>query len=224
MTKPDLKNLFGTAIREKRFELRISQEELAHRSGLHRTYISDVERGARNLSLESIERLARALDLSISALFQQAGNGGVQDEFVDILLVEDDLRDVEMTTRAFHKARITNDLHVVMDGAEALDFLFPEDSDGGRGARPLPGIILLDLNLPRVDGLEVLRRIKADPRTRAIPVIVLTASQHDRDIEECRRLGVESYIVKPVSFQNFSAVTAQLSLDWALRKPVQEKD
>src|SRR5438477_8397408 len=104
----DLKRLFGTAIKGKRSELGISHEELAHRAGLHRTYISDVERGARNLSLESIEKLAHALELSVATLFARAGDGAGADPFVEILLVEDNPDDVQLTLRAFRKARITN--------------------------------------------------------------------------------------------------------------------
>jgi len=219
MSTGDVKQIFGAAIRSQRTELHMSQEELADRAGLHRTYISDVERGARNLSLESIERLARALELSVSVLFARAANGAGSEQLVEILLVEDNPHDAALTVRAFRKARITNVLHVAHDGAEALEFLFATGTHEDRAHRPLPGVILLDLNLPKLDGLEVLRRIKADKRTQQIPVIVLTASNHDRDIAACRRLGVESYIIKPVGFQNFSEVTPHLRLDWALKKP-----
>jgi CheY-like chemotaxis protein len=214
----NVKKLFGAAIRRQRIELDFSQEELAERAGLHRTYISDVERGARNLSLESIERLARALEISVSTLFARAGNGTGREQLVEILLVEDDPRDAELTVRAFRKARISNVVHVARDGAEALEFLFGTDADGHHH-RPLPVVILLDLNLPKIDGLEVLRRIRADKRTQKIPVIVLTVSDRDGDIAACRQLGAESYIVKPVGFHNFSEVTPQLRLDWALKKP-----
>lgn len=211
--------MFGTAIRNQRLRLRMSQEELADRAGLHRTYVSDVERGARNISLESIDRLARALKLSVSTLFKRAGNGGGNDPLIEILLVEDNARDAALTVRAFDKARITNVLHVVSDGLEALDFLFAMGVHERRREKPLPGLILLDLNLPKIDGLEVLRRIKADKRTRQIPVIVLTASDLDRDIAVCRQLGVQSYIVKPVGFINFSEVTQRLRMEWGLKKP-----
>jgi two-component system response regulator len=216
MTIGDVKSRFGTALRNQRIERRISQEELADRAGLHRTYISDVERGARNLSLENIDKLARALGLSISMLFARAGKEMGSASVVDILLIEDDPRDVEMTVRAFRKARVTNTLHVARDGAEALQFLFPSGTLDRGNAHPLPGVVLLDLNLPRIDGLEVLRRIRADKRTREIPVIVLTVSGDDRDMAECRHLGVENYIVKPVGFRNFVEALPQLSLDWAL--------
>ena len=220
MTIGDLKRLFGTAIRSKRSELGISQEELADRAGLHRTYVSDVERGARNLSLESIEKLASALELSISGLFERARDGGTNSQTVEVLLVEDEPLDVELTLRAFQKARFTNPLHVVHDGAEALEFVFGTGAYAHRRDLPLPGVILLDLNLPKINGLELLRQLKADKRTEKIPVIVLTVSQQDRDIAECRRLGVEQYLVKPVDFRNFSEVTPHLLFEWALVKPL----
>jgi two-component system, response regulator len=215
----DLKTLLGTAIKSERSQLGISQEELANRAGLHRTYVSDVERGARNPSIASIEKLAQALKLSVSALFGRAINGRGARDVVEILLVEDDPHDVKLTMRAFQKAKITNPVHVVRDGAEALDFLFATGLYAHRWEDHQPKIILLDLNLPKINGLEVLRRIKADKRTRHIPVIILTVSSQDRDINECRRLGAETYIVKPVQFQNFSEVTPGLNLAWVLVKP-----
>jgi two-component system response regulator len=140
------------------------------------------------------------------------------DELVDILFVEDQADDAELTMQALKSAKITNRIHVVRDGAAALDFLFSTGEYARRepGSRPL--MILLDLNLPKISGLEVLRRIKADPRTRSIPVVVLSASKQDRDIATSKRLGAEAYIVKPVDFQNLSQVTPQLSLQWALLK------
>jgi CheY-like chemotaxis protein len=216
MATIDLKTLLGMAIKTQRASLGISQEELAYRAGLHRTYISDLERGARNPSIESIEKLAGALQVSVSKLFENAASGDGSRQMVEILLVEDDLADVDLTLRAFKKANITNPLHVTRDGEEALDFIFGTGSYARRrGARQLQ-IILLDLNLPKVSGLEVLRRIKADKRTAHIPVVVLTASARDRDITECRRLGAKNYIVKPVAFENFSEITPRLSLAWAL--------
>jgi CheY-like chemotaxis protein len=169
-----------------------------------------VERGARNPSLESVQKLADALELSLPILFERATNG--QGQLVEILLVEDNARDIELTLRAFKKARLTNPVRIANDGQEALDFLFAP----AQATASHPRIILLDLNLPKIGGLEVLRRIKDDQRTQKIPVVVLTVSEHDGDMAECRRLGVETYIVKPVGFQNFSAITATLSLDWML--------
>jgi CheY-like chemotaxis protein len=218
MATIDLKALLGMAIKTERCVLGISQEELAERAGLHRTYVSDVERGARNPSIASIEKLAQALKLSVSALFHRASNDGRSTEFVEILLVEDNPQDVELTKLAFEKARMTNPLHLVRDGVEALDFLFGTGAYQHRTYAALPEIILLDLNLPKKSGLEVLRRIKADKLTKDIAVIVLTTSTRDRDMAECRRLGVETYIIKPVGFQKLSEVTPNLNLAWTLVK------
>jgi CheY-like chemotaxis protein len=219
MATADLKALLGAAIKAERSALGISQEELAYRADLHRTYISDVERGARNPSIESIEKLARALQISVSTLFEQARSGSQAKELVEILLVEDNPRDVQLTLRGFAKAKITNPVHVVRDGDDALDFLFATGPYTNRRNARSPQIILLDLNLPKKSGIEVLQKIKANETTRDIPVIVLTASNRDRDIVECRRLGADNYIVKPVGFQNLSEVTARLSLAWTLVKP-----
>jgi CheY-like chemotaxis protein len=199
--------------------LGISQEELASRAGLHRTYISDLERGARNPSVESVERLARALQISVARLFQQGNGGNETKHWLEILLVENNPREVKLTTRAFEKAQITNPVHVVNDGAEALDFVFATGPYTNRAGARLPQVILLDLNLPKKSGRQVLREIKGDKRTQHIPVIILTVSNRDRDINECRRLGAEAYIVKPVDFRKFSEVTPRLSLEWVLVKP-----
>jgi CheY-like chemotaxis protein len=215
----DMKVVLAHAIKQQRSALGISQEELAARAGLHRTYVSEVERGERNPSITSVEKLAQALEISMTSLFDptlpQSGPG----EALEILLVEDNPIDVELTKNAFRKAQITNLLHIVNDGETALDFIFGRGSRADRAnARP-PRLILLDLNLPRKSGLEVLKEIKHNPRTQNIPVIILTISDRDEDISECRKLGAETYIVKPVSFQNFSKVTTVLSLSWVLVEP-----
>ncbi len=213
MATIDLKTLLGMAIKTQRASLGISQEELAHRAGLHRTYVSDLERGARNPSIESIEKLADALQVSVSNLFEGAENGSSSRQMEEILLVQDNPRDVDLTIRVFKKANITNPLNVARDGEEALDLVF---ADANRGNLRRTLLILLDLNLPKISGLEFLRRIKAAEQTQDIPVIILTLSIRDRDIAECRKLGVEDYIVKPVDFQNFSEVTARFGLAWTL--------
>ena len=227
-TRHDVKWSFATVLRACRGRLGISQEELAGRAGLHRTYVSDIERGARNLSLESIDKLAKALEIPVSTLFSrlrelpQTSSGTcsalASDELVDILLLEGDPDDVKLTLRAFDKANFANRVYVVADGAEALDFLFRSGGYAHRWVGDRPKVILLDLKLPKIGGLEVLRQIKAEPQTRMIPVVVLTDSQEHRDIAECRRLGVEAYISKPVDFPRFAMVTPQLSLQWALVK------
>ena len=135
-----------------------------------------------------------------------------------ILLVEDDPDHELLTIRALKKSNIANDIKVARDGAEALDYVFCRNRYAGRYIDDRPQVILLDLNLPKVSGIEVLRQIKADDRTKSIHVIVLTVSQHDGDIAQCRKLGADTYIVKPVSFNNLSEVTAHLKLYWALLK------
>ena len=135
---------------------------------------------------------------------------------VEILLVEDNPNDVELMLHAFRKHNLSNYIHVVRDGAEALEFVFGTDAAAPHSTEPSPKVILLDLKLPKVDGLEVLRRLKTDPRTRAIPVVVLTSSREERDIVESYQLGVNSYIVKPVDFGQLVESVRQLGLYWLL--------
>jgi two-component system, response regulator len=137
-------------------------------------------------------------------------------DVVDILLVEDSDEDAELTIRALKQRKLANDLFRVKDGAEALDFIFATGAYASRGHRPKPRVVLLDLKLPKVDGMEVLRRMKEDPTTRTIPVVMLTSSKEDRDLEAAYRYGVNSYIVKPVEFDKFVAAVEQLGLYWAL--------
>ncbi len=135
---------------------------------------------------------------------------------VEILLVEDNPRDAELTLRALKKNNLANSVHVVHDGAEALEFVFATGAYEGRSMLQKPKVILLDLKLPKVDGLEVLQRIKSDDRTRVIPVAVLTSSKEDRDLLQCYKLGVNSYIVKPVDFESFVKAVQELGLYWLL--------
>jgi CheY-like chemotaxis protein/predicted XRE-type DNA-binding protein len=223
MEKIAIEKRLGISVKNWRTQLAIPQDELARRSGFHRSYISDVERGARNVSLKGIEKLSEALGISIQTLFADVDSKSAStplrtDEMVDILLVEDNENDMFLTMQALKKANLTNRIFVVRDGAAALDYLFCTGEFTYRRLNDQPQVILLDLNLPKIDGLEVLRRVKADARTRAIPVVVLTASRDDAAIATCKRLGAETFIAKPVNFQNFSAMTLQLSLQWALLK------
>ncbi|MGB5105934.1 MAG: response regulator [Candidatus Zixiibacteriota bacterium] len=133
---------------------------------------------------------------------------------VEILLVEDNPNDVELTLRALKKSNITNRIHVVRDGEEANEFIFCEGKFASRKIEDVPSIILLDLKLPKIDGLEILKRVKSDPRTKSIPVIVLTSSREQRDILESYNLGTNSYIAKPVNFEQFAAAIQQLGLYW----------
>ena len=131
-----------------------------------------------------------------------------------ILLIEDNPSDVDLTKRALVKSRITNRLVVAGDGQEALDYLFGTMAQAGRDAQPLPTIILLDLKLPKIDGHEVLRRIRSDERTRRLPVVILTSSCEEQDLAMGYDLGVNSYIRKPVDFVQFVTAIEHLGLYW----------
>jgi two-component system response regulator len=137
-------------------------------------------------------------------------------DIVDILLVEDNPQDLELALRALQKAKIRNRIQVARDGAEALDFIFCEGNHHDRKIEDTPKVILLDLKLPKVDGLEVLKRLKGDERTRSIPVVILTSSREQKDIVESYQLGVNSYIVKPVNFEGFANAVRDLGLYWLL--------
>ncbi|MFZ2161295.1 MAG: response regulator [Sideroxyarcus sp.] len=135
---------------------------------------------------------------------------------VEILLVEDNPTDAELCIRSLKKNNLANKLVWVKDGAEALDFLFATGAYAERSVTCPPKVILLDLRLPKVDGKEVLRRVKSDERTRAIPVVVLTSSKEDRDVAESYQLGVNSFISKPVGFEDFARTVKDLGLYWLL--------
>lgn len=134
---------------------------------------------------------------------------------IELLIVEDDPNDLELTLRALKKGKFTNRIQVARDGAEALDFIFGEGGNS-RSHGETPRLILLDLKLPKVDGLQVLRRLKEDERTRAIPVVVMTSSKEQSDLVESYRLGVNSYVVKPVSFEGFAKAVQDLGFYWLL--------
>ncbi len=140
-------------------------------------------------------------------------------EKIEILLVEDNAEDAEMTMRALRKKNLANQLHWVKDGAEALDYLFCTGPYAGRDPAHPPKLVLLDIKMPKVDGIEVLRRVKAS-ELKSIPVVVMTSSNEERDVLESYRLGVNSYIVKPVQFEAFLETVASLGLYWVLTNRV----
>jgi CheY-like chemotaxis protein len=140
----------------------------------------------------------------------------MSDNLVEILLVEDNPFDLEVTLNALARHNLSNHVAIVRDGEEVLEFLFCTGAYADRRIENTPGVVLLDLKLPKVDGLEVLRRIKADPRTRKIPVVVLTTSRNERHIAEAYQLGVNSYVVKPIDLEQFCEVMRQVGMYWVL--------
>lgn len=140
----------------------------------------------------------------------------IAENLIEILLVEDNENDAELTIRALKKRNLANHVYWVKDGAAALDYFFGTGLDIARNINQPPKLILLDLKLPKVDGLEVLRQLKGDARTKHIPVVVLTSSNQKPDIARCYQLGVNSYLVKPVEFDNFSEAVALLGMYWLL--------
>jgi two-component system response regulator len=139
---------------------------------------------------------------------------------IEILLVEDNPRDAEMTLRALKRSNLANKVHWVKDGAEALDYMFCQGEYAGRDPARAPRLVLLDIKMPKVDGIEVLRRLKSDERTRRAPVVVMTSSNEERDVVETYQLGVNSYIVKPVQFEAFIEIVAKIGLYWLLTNRV----
>jgi two-component system response regulator len=138
------------------------------------------------------------------------------DNEVEVLLVEDNPQDADLAMRTFRKGNLANNIHWVEDGEEALEFLFCRGRYANRARKRQPKVVLLDLKLPKVDGLEVLQAIKADEQTRSIPVVVVTSSRQDPDIDKAYALGANSYVVKPIDFDQFSNSMASLGYYWLL--------
>ena len=139
-------------------------------------------------------------------------------EFIDILFVEDSPIDAELTLIALKEENLANNVIWLQDGAQALDFIFAEGEYAHRNIESQPKLILLDLKMPKIGGIEVVQRIRSDERTKRIPIVIMTSSKEEKDVVDSYQLGVNSYIVKPVDFQTLVEVTPQLSLQWALLK------
>ena len=213
---------FGSVVRSQRLNAGLSQEELAHRSGLHRTYVTDVERGARNPSLNSIKKLSDALGVSLSVLFSlvegvdgrdrsPGGPGGEKQSFhsegVDILVAEDPSSGVEAMLGSLN-ANLTNSIRYIHDGQEALDYLLGTGAFKKRDILKTPDVMILDLGLTNVDSLEVLSKLRENPITSSIPVVALV-SQSDQDLAKAKQLGAVDFITKPIDLSKFVRALAQ---------------
>ena len=178
-----------------------------------------LKQGDQEVTLAFTDSSGKSVDVgAVSLNFHMPAMGGMSamNDAVEILLVEDNPSDVKLALHAFRTHRIANNVQVVRDGAEALEFLFCTDRYVTRRMEDGPKVVLLDLKLPLVDGIEVLRLVKSDSRTQHIPIVVLTSSVQDQDLAECYKLGVNSYIVKPVDFEQFVEVVRQMGLYWLL--------
>ncbi len=216
----------GDTVRLCRKRLGLTQEELAWQADMHRTYIADIERGGRNLTLRVLAQLAAALRVSVGFLLARAEGAEIpfdspvaqapQTEPGELLLIEDNAADAELAVRSLNSVRVLNRVAVVGDGSEALDFVYGRGAYKARAGKSNPLLIILDLNLPTVPGVDVLRQLKADPRSKDIPVVVLSGSHDEREIAQCARLGAENYILKPLTFDSLRKVTLRLQFGWAL--------
>lgn len=146
------------------------------------------------------------------------------EDIVEIILVEDNPDDAALTIRALKKYNLANRLIHLKDGAEALDFIYGKGAYSGRNILQTPKVILLDLKMPKVNGMEVLQKIKSDPSKKTIPVVVLTSSAEDPDIKKCYQLGANSYIVKPVEFENFTQKISELGMYWMVLNNTHTKE
>ena len=215
----DLLSNLGSVVKERRQELGFSQEELAERSGLHRTYITDIERGVRNITLKSATKVADALELSLTSIFAKVERDhefGSQEglESLGILLVDNDPHQLEFMTNALKENGVVNPIFRAKTGGEALELMLgPSQAD-----KPRPGVILIDLRLPDMNGFDVIRKLRSDARTKSIPVAVLSSSRSGEEDREGKALGVKAFITKPVYFSEFSVVMSQLGFRWLLTK------
>jgi len=221
---------FGLVVKSLRLEQKLSQEELAHRSGLHRTYITDVEHGSRNISLESISKIARALGISIADLFSMIAEYSTtataeasvsytaetkKFEPVEIIVIEAEQSSHAVLSHTLQDWSVANRIHTFGNEREAFDFLFSNSAQKDRLANGRK-LILLDLQHPQLNSIQVLEKIRSQNGTRNVPVIVMTSSSNDSKLEQCKRLGIKEYLIKPVSFPDFANMLPQMGLQWHL--------
>jgi len=216
---------FGSVVRSQRLGAGLSQEELAHRSGLHRTYVTDVERGARNPSLNSIKKLSDALGVPLSGLFAlveaQSGSDGSPDSTVvrapasrrgrvNVLVAADRQVGIEPLLRSLN-GDLLHTIHAVYDGSETLDYIFCTGPYKKRDMMDTPDCVFLDLGLSKVNSLEILSRMRGNPLTSSIPVVALV-TQPDQNLDKARQLGVSEFIAAPVDIAKLTRALSQVGL------------
>ncbi len=211
-SKSRLSGALADVIRKQRVQLGLNQAQLAERSGLHRSYVSEVERGTQNITIDTLTRLADALETSVLSLIESANeNSKLISKTIDILLVEDNEADIYILQHSLKALKQLTRLHVVRDGKEAMDYL----SKVKRGSdSPLPELILLDLHLPKKSGHEVLAAIKSDDEFKQVPVVILTTSSDRADIERSYDLQANTVITKPVNQKEFQEAISLLIEYW----------
>jgi CheY-like chemotaxis protein/DNA-binding XRE family transcriptional regulator len=220
--RPEAQVRLGAMVREFRHRLGLTQDELGFRSNLHRTYIADVERGARNVTLRSIINLAKALDVTVGRMLSHAADkgdtrAGEEDasaaHMADILLVDDNGAEAALAVRAFKRARVTNRLRIARDAEEALGML---DGAQGKLGPVRPGLILLNPILSGMSGVEFLRRIRMDRRTRDVPVVLIASAGRGKAFREYRRLGAANCIARPIEVESVVRLAPKLDLQLSL--------
>lgn len=211
---------FGLVVKELRRKKQLSQEELANRCGLHRTYITDIEHGTRNVSLKNISKIAHAVGESLHDVFAHVERYAHSNAYgsqlatsrqspIKLLLIESDQRLAGQTAEELRRGAIDNTVYVVRSGEEAIKFLFPAKTDENKNTN-IPNVILLDVHPPNISGLEVLERIRKEKTTKDIPVVVLISSAADTEKERYRLLGVEEYLTKPLNIESLTTVMRRL--------------
>jgi len=188
-------------LKERRVELGVSQAELATRAGLHRTYISEVERGAQNITIETLSKIADALETTVLVLMEDATNASrISADPIEIVLAEDNPADVHIIERCLKSSKIPNNLTVLRDGKKAIDYL---NGEGENKDVRVPDLIFLDLHLPKINGFEILEQLKSTARLRQVPIVVLTNSESSVDISKCYELYANTFVTKPATQKEF---------------------
>lgn len=198
-------------LKARRVQLGLSQSEVGSRAGLHRTYVSEVERGAQNITIETLWRLAEALETTVLLLIEDATIAIRASDPIEVLLIEDNAADIHMVKRTLQASKISSNLTVLSDGKDALDYL---NRKGAYADAKAPDLILLDLHLPRKNGYEILKEIRGDNRLKPIPVVILTNSETDTDITKSYEMHANTFITKPLNQKQFQDAISHVLEYW----------